>query len=423
MKKLIVYPLALFLIFAATNLFAGGQRDGEQSQGGVQRTITYTTWNLTNDEWSPFYQKDFAEFEAAHPEHEIVPLVIPYEQYFDKIVTLIASGSPPDIIGNLAPYLAIFIESDQLQPINEYVDTSIIERDYFPSNANRRGDTYYGIPFGGRTMQLLYNKKLFAEAGVSIPTTHEELMAVAKKLTDQSKGMYGYALQTNVANYDDTYESLVTHTMSFGGNFAKDGKPIATDPNTITGVEYFKELLDAGVSPVNVPKSTIRELFFAEKLAMMIDGPWIPGLFDLRNPAAAGNISAADNPWQNKVAPGGVHYFFVIPRRASNKTGAGKYLAWTMRPEWHQELTMKTGLPGGRKDSITPGLLKSKPFLEAYIRGMDKYAFSVEPEGFEAQSIVFMKTVNDYLGKILYSNESIPKTMEVLQKELSKLQK
>lgn len=418
--------VTVVLVMVCALAFAGGQGesasgvdDGSQEEGGG--TVTFTAWHLLDETWGPFYEADFAAFEEANPQYDIIPLVVTYESYFDKMVTLIAAGSPPDIVANLAPYLAIFIDGDQLTPINNYIDVETLDNEYFPTDVNRRDDDIYGLPFGGRTMQLLYNRRMLEEAGVSVPTNREELVEAAIKLTDSENDVYGYAIQTNVANFDDTYESLVTHTMSFGGNFADDGEPTATDPNTIAGVEFFKSLVDLGVTPVNVQKSTIRELFFAEKVAMMIDGPWIPGQFDERNPEKAGRIGMADNPFENKVAPGGVYYFFVIPKRAANKAGAGAYLNWTMRPEWHRNLTQQTGLPAGRKDSITPELLEEKPFMEAELRGMNQYAFQMEPEGFEDISITYMKTVIDYLGEALYGDEPVKSAMESLQEELEGL--
>ena len=48
----------------------------------------------------------------------------------------------------------------------------------------------YGLAYG-----LYYNKKMFADAGLQPPTTWEELVADAKKLTNPGKGVYGMAME------------------------------------------------------------------------------------------------------------------------------------------------------------------------------------------------------------------------------------
>src|SRR5699024_10266847 len=56
-------------------------------------------------------------------------------------------------------------------------------------------DKLYGLPFDSYAGLLYYNKKMFKDAGISQPPeTWEELKKDAAKLTDKSKGVYGYIL-------------------------------------------------------------------------------------------------------------------------------------------------------------------------------------------------------------------------------------
>ena len=421
MAKRSLIVLFILAVLCVSGTFAGGKGEEATQPKEAGKTITFTTWNLIDrQEW---WQGDFQDFEKANPGFEMIPLVIPYEQYWDKIITLIAAGSPPDVVGEVASYLRVFIDTGQVTPLDDLIDVEVVKKDYYPSEVIEKDGNIYGLCFGGRTMQLLYNKNMLNAAGVKPPTTHDELLDVSQKLTDASKDVYGYAVQTNVANYDDTYESIAMHVRSFNGHFSKGGNPTATDSKTIQGMEYFKKLADMKVTPVNVKKSVIRELFYAEKLAMWIDGPWMVSRFEKNNPGAAGAIWAADNPWENKVAPGGAHYFFIVPTKASNKLGAAMYLKHTMNSDWHQRWVVHTGTPGGRKDGVPADYLKDNPWFQVYLTGMEKYGFSVTPEGFEENAIIFMKIVNNYLGQVLYENAPVQDAMKGLQKELEELKK
>ncbi|MCG8353841.1 MAG: extracellular solute-binding protein [Chloroflexales bacterium] len=62
---------------------------------------------------------------------------------------------------------------------------------------NDHNDRLYGIPVSGFSQGLIYNRKLFAEAGLDPdqpPATWEELRAYARQLTDRDEGRAGFVV-------------------------------------------------------------------------------------------------------------------------------------------------------------------------------------------------------------------------------------
>ena len=95
-----------------------------------------------------------------------------------------------------------------------------------------------------------------------------------------------------------------------------------------------------------------------------------------------------------------------------------------MSTEWHRNWMEVSGIPGGRKDSITKKYLKENTWFAPYYRGMlEGYGFAVAPEGFAEKSIIFQKIVIDYLGQILYDDRDVVEAMNECQKELIKLKR
>lgn len=89
---------------------------------------------------------------------------------------------------------------DEILPMDElfkYGDQKagdFLQKEFWPAmhkNAQVMGTTY-AIPFHNSTPILYYNKTMFDQAGIKQPPqTWAELLADAKKLTDESKGQWG----------------------------------------------------------------------------------------------------------------------------------------------------------------------------------------------------------------------------------------
>ena len=83
------------------------------------------------------------------------------------------------------------------------------------------------LPLNQDLFILYYNKQLLADKGVAVPQTLDELMAAALKLTDKSKGVYGFVgrglKNANVVLYDNILLGWDQETISH------DGKTLLTD--------------------------------------------------------------------------------------------------------------------------------------------------------------------------------------------------
>lgn len=110
------------------------------------------------------------------------------------------AGQPPALVIMSANFTTDLALKDEILPMDElfkYGDQQagdFLQKEFWPAmhkNAQVMGTTY-AIPFHNSTPILYYNKTMFDRAGIKQPPqTWAELLADAKKLTDESTGQWG----------------------------------------------------------------------------------------------------------------------------------------------------------------------------------------------------------------------------------------
>jgi ABC-type glycerol-3-phosphate transport system substrate-binding protein len=193
----LVILLATGLALSST---ACGGGDGSKNASGGKVTITVgcmpaKSQPIERREWT----EDVTAFEKLHPDITVVgkdafPCSDPktftaklaggqmedvFYAYFTDIQNVIKSGQAADI----SKYLGSVKQFPDIQPSVKKVFTG-------PDGK------IYGLPRQNYSMGLLYNRKLFQQAGLDPdrpPATWAELRADAKKIAGLGKGIVGYA--------------------------------------------------------------------------------------------------------------------------------------------------------------------------------------------------------------------------------------
>lgn len=131
-------------------------------------------------------------YEATHPDVKVQVSVYSWNDVDAKVKAMVDSGNAPDMaqIGAYADYAA----AGKLYPVSDTL--SIGTQADFVSQLADAGDwnhTPYAMPFAASTRVLFYNKTLFQQAGITPPTTWDELASDAGAL--KAKGVkYPFAL-------------------------------------------------------------------------------------------------------------------------------------------------------------------------------------------------------------------------------------
>jgi arabinogalactan oligomer/maltooligosaccharide transport system substrate-binding protein len=205
---------------------------------------------------------------------KVSTLAIPYDAYADKISAAVPRGKGPDVFIYAQDRLGGWIEAGKtVEPIDFFLDKATKDR-LLPGmiDAMTYKGSVWGLPINYKMPTLIYNKDLVKAP----PKTSDEMIKLAKTLTNAQSGRYGLAYW---------YTNFYFHSAlmnAFGGSvFDKDGKLTINSPANVASLNqmmtWYKK--DA-VMPTEPSEALIASMFNEGKAAMVINGPWFVGDID-----------------------------------------------------------------------------------------------------------------------------------------------
>jgi multiple sugar transport system substrate-binding protein len=245
--------LALALV-AATTAACGG---GDTASSGPKELVYWASnqgTSLDNDK--QVLQPELDKFEQASG-IKVKVEVIPWTDLLNRILAATTSGQGPDVLNIGNTWSASLQATGAFLPFDDATLDKIGGKSRFlgPSLAatGAAGQPPVGVPIYGQAYGLYYNKKLFADAGITNPpATWDELVADGKKLTNPQKGQWGLSLQAGQVTENSHHAAILgaQHGASF---FTPAGKPqLASDP-AVAAVQQYLDLMqkDKIVNPSN----------------------------------------------------------------------------------------------------------------------------------------------------------------------------
>ncbi|UNO43904.1 extracellular solute-binding protein [Streptomyces sp. MST-110588] len=208
-----------------------------------------------------YWDKLRRAFEAENPGIKVDVEVYSWKDVDKKVEDMVKAGQAPDMaqIGAYADYAAQgkLYSADQILSIP-------VQADFQPSlaSAGEYQRRQYGMPFGASTRRLFYNKKLFAQAGITdTPESWEDIARDAARL--KAKGVkMPYALPLGP---EETQAETLLWMLSGGGNYTDSiGKYTIDSPENVKTFEWVKkELVGKGLTGVAPAKLNRQEAFDA----------------------------------------------------------------------------------------------------------------------------------------------------------------
>ncbi|SDH04837.1 sugar ABC transporter substrate-binding protein [Nonomuraea jiangxiensis] len=236
---------------------------------------TFTVyWNAGHDYQA--YRKVIAEFEQANK----VKVNLQKYQWPDlrtRLLADFASGTVPDLVEEPGGWVQEFAISGNARSLQDYVDRDGaamgFPADWRPVTVERNSyqGKVYGVQLHLTCNTLLYNKAMLRDAGLEPPTTWEEFLAAAQKLTKD--GVYGVAL-----NQDYTYVWPWLTQAGVTPYDPKTGKIMDPVADAVEALRFQADLVHKyKVAPVPVSSTDYsgpQKLFSAKRAAMILTGPW-----------------------------------------------------------------------------------------------------------------------------------------------------
>ncbi|HEY9336650.1 MAG TPA: sugar ABC transporter substrate-binding protein, partial [Kribbella sp.] len=264
-----------FLIGAGSVLaLAGCGSSDDKAAGGGKVELVYRLWD---EQQEVGYKTVFAEFTKENPDITVRMEVLPWDQYWTKLTTELASGKAPDVFWLTVDYFPDFASKGVLTPLDDLISKAGLKLDSYHPNvvqSYKFEDKQLGMPKDMGIVGLLYNKDLFAKAGVTMPTEltwapdgSGSFLEVARKLT--------VGKQWGFCSWNHSQTQWLNWIASNGGH-AMD-KPYGSfdfaGDKSVEALQFARDLVFTWkVSPdgtrTNPPTGQATEMFYRGEVAM-----------------------------------------------------------------------------------------------------------------------------------------------------------
>jgi raffinose/stachyose/melibiose transport system substrate-binding protein len=369
-KRMMRVALAVAVVAGATGSTAACSPSTSDDQAGSTRL---TVWSWRTEDVAA-YNKIFAEFTRQHPEITVEFKAYKNTEYNTILQTGLSESGGPDVAqlrtyGQLQP----FVESGGLLPLDGKVDLSGFQPAVLASAKGKKDGKLYGVPAAVQTMQVFYNKKIFADQGLSVPTTWPGLIAAAQKL--QAAGVTPFATTGKDSWMLPILHDTFAATRYGGSQFEARllaGKTKFTDPAYVASLQVVKSLqpyLPKDVVGVSYTDSQL--LFLNEKAAMFPGGSFELGFFTKQNPdLQVGTFAAPPPPGAvlgAPVTPGWADMSFGVNAKSPHQQEALELVSWMASKDFGQRFTDEL-----KQISPVPGVSASDPLLAEMRRAYDR---------------------------------------------------
>ncbi|MEV4069106.1 ABC transporter substrate-binding protein [Nonomuraea fuscirosea] len=304
---------------------------------------TFTVyWNAGHDYQA--YRKVIAEFEQANK----VKVNLQKYQWPDlrtRLLADFASGTVPDLVEEPGGWVQEFAISGNARSLQDYVDRDGeamgFPSDWQPVTVERNSfqGKVYGVQLHLTCNTLLYNQAMLRDAGVAVPTTWEEFLDAAKKLTGD--GVHGVAL-----NQDYTYLWPWMVQAGVTPYDPETGKVMTPIADAVAALQFQADLVHKHkVAPVPVSGTDYsgpQKLFSAGRAAMILTGPW--DLEPIRKTSPDIDLGVAP-PLKHKVAAtqaAGVSMF--VPAKAARPDLSWDFIKRVTALDVERAATKETGM-------------------------------------------------------------------------------
>ncbi len=253
---------------------------------------------LTVWAWEPTLEQVVADFEEEYPNVTVnLENVGTGDDQYTALQNAISAGDGvPDVAQveyYAVPQFAISETLADLGPLgaSELDDTFTTG----PWDSVRSGDGVYGLPMDSGPMALFYNKSVFDELGVEVPTTWDEYLEAARAIHEADPDVY-------ITN--DVGDAGLTTSMIWqatGRPFKVDGTDVeidlTDDPGVVQFTEVWQKLIDEDLlAPVGSWSDEWYQGLGDGTIASLTTGAWMPANLASGVPQGEGKWRVAPMP-------------------------------------------------------------------------------------------------------------------------------
>ncbi|HEY6573595.1 MAG TPA: ABC transporter substrate-binding protein [Mycobacterium sp.] len=369
--------LCIALVAALAFVITACGGGGSSSSGPTEIAV----WHGYQDTEGDAFKSLVAQYNKDHPDVKVSELYSSNDLVLQKVLTAVRGGSAPDVaymFGSWSPNIAQIPQVVDMH--DEVAKPDWKWDDFYPAErtAATVGEKVVGVPALVDNLAIVYNKKLFADAGIEPPTanwTWDDFRSAAAKLTDPAKGQYGWLIPADGS--EDTVWHYLPMLWEAGGDILTPDNTHAAF-NSDAGVKALTVLQQMAVTDKSLYLDTTNEngpkLMNSGKIGMLVTGPWdLSSLTDIQYgvqvmPTFAGSAGAHQTI-------SGPDNWVVFNNGDKKKQAAIDFVKWLTAAEQVKTFSLATGdlptrLSVGEDQAVLTKLNENLPGSSTFVQNL-----------------------------------------------------
>lgn len=297
--------------------------------------VTITLWdNYTDPTQSKAMDQIITNFEAQNAAIKIKRSPMKVEDQRKLIKPALTSKEGPDIFAyDSGPgYLGVLAKAGLVLDLTPFSE-SLGWNERFPAWIQERNtfdSKLYGIGTQVEMLGVYYNKKIFSELGVSVPTTYEEFLAICQKAKE--KNITAISLDDKDQWPAFHLESIFYTAVAGKAEIDKvlNGEKGFDQPIFAEALDTFNQLIKDGYTtqnPLAISYDDGNKEFFSGKAAMRMTGTWmVAGMVENMKDDVGFFLLPSVKPELPLMAPGGIGGTFAAAASTAHPEETAKFL-------------------------------------------------------------------------------------------------
>lgn len=327
----------------------------------ITQPVEITFWHAMNGDLEKTLQSLTDKFMKSNPNIKVtLQNQSSYNDLQQKITATTASPKDLPTLTQAYPHWMInAMQDDLLVDLKPYIENETIgDKNYnnilegFRKGSEINGKIY-GMPFNKSTEVIWYNKTLFNELGLKVPTTYEEFAQTAKTITEK-KGIVG-------AGFDSLNNFYTTYLKNKGVDF--NSSTDVTGKESVEAANYYLDGIKQGYFRIAGTDAFLSGPFSNETLGMYV-GSNAGESFVKQGVNGKFEIGVAPYPAKSVMQQGTDLYMFSSAT-AEQRTAAFEYLKFLTSTENQITWGVETGYIPATQAAISSDEYKNSGSLVA----------------------------------------------------------
>ncbi|MFI6379180.1 extracellular solute-binding protein [Streptomyces sp. NPDC050658] len=310
--------------------------------GGAQEKRTVTVWLMKDSASAGFIKRFTADFEERHADIDLEIRIQEWTGIGDKVKAALKAEDGPDVIEVGNTQVAQYVDEGGLYDLTLESARDLGMKDWLPGLAEpgRYNGSQYGVPWYAANRVVIYNKDLFARAGIKEPPkTREQWLADTERLNSGgNQGIY-------LAGQD--WYTLSGFIWDEGGDLAEESNGVwkggLHSPAALRGMEFYRRLQALGSGPRDADEEHPPQagVFAGGDVAQIVAVPGTARAIEAKNPELKGKLGYFPIPGKTAAKPGAVFTGgsdLVVRGRTDDRKGAVAVIEALAGRKWQTEL-------------------------------------------------------------------------------------